>query len=70
MSTSSDFKDHVDALVERSLARDEFAIKSLAALDLLNSGWRYGDPDPTDGPDGDGGCEVIQMSDFVLKRAA
>lgn len=75
-STSELFKEHVDALVALSEGGDLMARKSLACLSLLAEGWRYGDPDPVDPPDG-GGEEaddnVIQFGPYdacYLKRAA
>lgn len=49
------FFDHVDELTRMSDGGDELATRSLAAMALLAEGWRPGDPDPDNGPDGDGG---------------
>lgn len=53
-STSEVFKNIVDELRRRSEWGDEFATQCLACMELLSTGWRYGDPDPEDdggGPD-------------------
>ncbi len=44
------------------------AARSLACITLAESGWKEGDPDPTDGG-GPGGGEVIQLF-YHLKVAA
>lgn len=67
MSTSEQFRDHIEALERLAMARDELATRSLACMALLANGWRYGDPDPTD-PSPDGGGEIITLDDF--RRAA
>ena len=82
-TTSDAFRAHIDDAVSRSDAGDEFAARALSAMALLVSGWRYGDPDPSDGPDGpidpdDGGepiedfdeCKLIVLDQYRLKRAA
>lgn len=76
-TTSQLFKEHVDALLALAERDDLMARKSLACLSLLAEGWRYGDPDPVDPPDGGGEDEdaddnVIQFGhyDAYLKRAA
>lgn len=49
------FLQHVKILTGMSERGDEVATRSLAAMALLAEGWRPGDPDPDNGPDGDGG---------------
>lgn len=56
--TSVLFKEHIDLLRSLQDAGDEIAAKSLACMVLLLDGWRFGDPDPIDPPDGDGGIPV------------
>lgn len=74
MTTSDDFRTHVEALEAKSIAGDEEAVRSLAAMALLISGWRYGDPDPDDTPpDDDGGIDapdynIVTLNDY--RRAA
>lgn len=63
MSTTEDFTHHVEELARRSIDGDTFAAKSLSALALLATGWRNGDPDPVDGPDGDGGV-VVDLASY------
>lgn len=70
MTVSEHFKSLVDELQRRAECGDEFSLKSLAALALLAEGWRYGDPDPDDGGPDDGGCEVVELADVLLRRAA
>lgn len=57
MTTSDDYQDHIETLEARAIAGDTVAAKSLAALALLNMGWRHGDPDPVD--DGGDGEETV-----------
>lgn len=78
LSTSDLFKQHIDALMALAENEDLMARKSLACLSLLAEGWRYGDPDPVDPPDGGGGGDgeeydnVISFGDYgaCFKRAA
>lgn len=56
MTLSEHYKAHVELLERLAEAGDEMATRSLACLALLAEGWRYGDPDPSEGgPDDDGG---------------
>lgn len=65
------YNEHVAELVRRADLGDQFAGKTLAALSLLNYGWRPGDPDPADGPDDDGGGEsVVDLSAYAARLAA
>jgi len=57
--TSRAFGDLVADVVDRANCGDEFATRVLGAMSLLSSGWRYGDPDPIDPDDGNGGGERI-----------
>lgn len=59
---------HVRDLAFLAECGDVIAAKSLAALALLNDGWRPGDPDPTDTPPGGG--ELIDLNEWRVKRAA
>jgi hypothetical protein len=68
-TTSDAFKAHIDDAMARAEAGDPFAARALSAMALLISGWRYGDPDPSDGPDGDGET-VIDLEAYRLKLAA
>jgi hypothetical protein len=54
--------DHVREVIERAAAGDDFAIKTLACL-LFFAGVK---PNPDDG----GGCELIDLLEVKLKRAA
>lgn len=67
--TSRLYREHVERLVALGDAGDREAIRSLACLALVCEGWRYGDPDPTDGPPGGGG-EVIDLRQYTDKLAA
>lgn len=69
MSTTNDYFAHVEELIRRMDEGDEFATKSVAALALLISGWRPGDPDPTDDPDDDGG-EPLPNVRAILRLVA
>lgn len=71
MTISDHFKAHVDYLQALSDSGDDMAAKSLACMQLLQSGWRYGDPDPDggDGPDDDGG-EPMPSNVIPFRRAA
>jgi len=62
MNLSEAFRDHVEELERRAIYGDGFAAKSLDAIALVVTGWRYGDPDPSDDPDG-GGCEIIDLNE-------
>lgn len=66
MTVSEAFRNHVEELERRALFGDIFAAQSLDAIALVVTGWRYGDPDPTDDPDGGG--EVVDMAQY--RRAA
>lgn len=66
--TSRLYREHVETLLAAAEAGDEIAAKSLACLALVCEGWRYGDPDPTDPPDGGG--EVIDLSAWRERLAA
>ena len=68
MTTSELFKAHIDELERMAEADDWFAAKSLACMALLIDGWRYGDPDPVDPPDGGG--EIIDLSAYRRRLAA
>lgn len=68
MTVSEAFRQHVEELQRRSIFGDRFAAQSLSAIALVASGWSYGDPDPTDGPDGGGG-EVIDLRRYLEKVA-
>lgn len=58
-STSDAFREIVEELERRSEFGDSFATQCLACMDLLATGWRYGDPDPEDdGDDPDGGESI------------
>lgn len=61
--TRRHFEAHLAELLERALAGDEFSVKSLSCMALLN-----GCPSP-DGPDG-GGEEVIDLSVWRTRLAA
>jgi hypothetical protein len=61
MITSEAFREHIGELERRAVYGDSFAAQSLMAIALIESGWRYGDPDPPDNPN-DGGGEVIELS--------
>jgi hypothetical protein len=67
--TSRLYREHVERLMALCESGDENAARSLACLALVCEGWRYGDPDPTDPPDG-GGCEVIDLTAYRDKLAA
>ena len=71
-SISELYYEHVKELERRADVGDEFAIKSLACLVLICEGWRYGDPDPVDGPDDDpgGGEVIIDLSAYRMRLAA
>ena len=77
-STSELFKEHVDTLLALAESDDLMARKSLACLSLLAEGWRYGDPDPVDPPDGGGGSDGEECDNVIhfgtgnafMKRAA
>jgi hypothetical protein len=71
-SVSELYYEHVKELERRALDGDEFATKSLSCMWLILSGWRYGDPDPEDGPDDDpgGGEEIIDLSAYRMRIAA
>lgn len=70
-SISDLYCEHVKELHRRADAGDEFATKSLACLALVCKGWRYGDPDPYDGPDDDpgGGKNIVDFT-LVWQQAA
>ncbi len=74
MTLSDHFKAHIDALERLASEGDEMSIRSLAAINLIHAGWRYGDPDPDDGgPDDDGGLPVPAdgvVIQFNFRRAA
>lgn len=73
MTTSDAFRAHIEELERRAINGDILCTQSLASLSLLASGWRYGDPDPTDGPDDDGGGVVVDLARYrkaVLQLAA
>ncbi len=70
MTISEMFKAHVDRLTELSDAGDDVATRSLAALALLASGWRYGDPDPKDGGPDDNGGLPLPENVIQFRRAA
>ena len=60
MTTSEAYRLHIAVLEALASTGDDLAAKSLACITLIESGWRYGDPDPVDGPDDDGGgAEII-----------
>jgi hypothetical protein len=59
MTTSEAYRIHIAVLEALAGTGDEIAAKSLACITLVESGWRCGDPDPEDGPDDDGGAEII-----------
>ena len=64
MTISDLYYDHIRSLETMAEAGDETAIKSLACMQLLISGWRYGDPDPFDPDDDpDGG---LPLDDNVI----
>lgn len=73
MTLNDAYSEHVAILVRLAEDGDEVAGRSLACLALLAEGWRYGDPDPSDGPDDDGGgepCVVIELAAWRMARAA
>lgn len=43
------YRAHVIELERLALNGDEFAARSLACLSLAITGWRIGDPDPSEG---------------------
>jgi hypothetical protein len=69
MTTSEAYRAHIEELERRAHFGDGFAAQSLSAIALVASGWCYGDPDPTDGPDGDGG-KVIDLKHWLERAAA
>lgn len=66
--TSRLYREHVERLLAAAEDGDETAARSLACLALVCEGWRYGDPDPTEPPDG--GCDVINLSAWRARLAA
>lgn len=70
MTVSSAYKDLADELIARMHGGDEFATRIVAAMTLLISGWRYGDPDPKDDDDPDDGEAVQDDVVMLLRRAA
>lgn len=56
--TSAAYHKLVTDLVALQESGDETATRCLAAMALLAVGWRYGDPDPADEPDGPDGGEA------------
>ena len=69
--TSEAYKALVGDLREKAETGDMRANQILSAFALLIEGWRYGDPDPTDDDDPDGGeSNVIQLYERVLLRRA
>lgn len=75
MTLSEHYKAHVELLEKLSEEGDEVAARSLAAIILLAKGWRYGDPDPVDGPDDggpddDGGLPIPMENVVQFRRAA
>lgn len=62
MIVSEAFRAHVEELERRAIYGDGFAAQSLGAIALVATGWRYGDPDPTDDPDGGG--EVVDLVQY------
>lgn len=69
MTVSQAYRAHIEELERRAHFGDGFAAQSLSAIALVASGWCYGDPDPTDGPDGGGG-EVIELRRYLVAVAA
>lgn len=61
------YREHVERLLASCEAGDEYDCKSLACLALVCEGWRYGDPDPVDPDDPDGG-ETVDLGDIDLEE--
>lgn len=68
MTVSEAFRKHIEELESRAIYGDMFAAQSLDAIALVVTGWRYGDPDPTDDPDGGG--EVVDLVQYRKAVAA
>lgn len=59
MTLNDAFYELVVQLEVMSACGDDHAARCLAAMELLSTGWRYGDPDPDHDGDDPGGGEVI-----------
>lgn len=62
------YNDHIGQIAKQAQSGDMHAVVTISIISLLLNGWRPGDPDPEDDPNGGG--EPIDFSFYRERRAA